>query len=413
MSFDHFPFVPELSRSIQDLGYKEPTSIQSQVIPSILEGKDVRGLAPTGTGKTAAFLLPTLHKMTKPLEKKPSGPRALILVPTRELGMQIATQGNKYSKYLPKVKIVCIAGGVPYHKQLPKLKRPYDILVATPGRLIDLMRQKKIRLREIELLILDEADMMLDMGFMPSVEEILAQVPEKKQTLLFSATFDKRVKSLSEKIMKNPIDVKVERSIKEPAHIEQKLYYATDRSHKNTLLTRLLEDPTREHTIIFTATKVYADQLALELSEKGYKAKALHGDMHQRKRTKTIETMRKGQIEILVATDVASRGIDIQSITHVINYDLPRNPEDYVHRIGRTGRAGAKGIALSFAFDREKHLVKKIQELTSQTLLTEVIAGLEPKPAKKRKKHGHKRSSFSHKRDRHPKKFVHSKKKRR
>ena len=384
MTFHSFDLNPNILKAIAEAGYTQPTPIQLEAIPHVLTGRDIRGSAHTGTGKTAAFLVPALHRLatTKPQQGK--GPRLLILVPTRELGMQIAGQAEKYSTHMPRMRTLCIGGGVPYSKQLPKLSRPYDILVATPGRLIDFMHRKKISLERLDMLVLDEADRMLDMGFVQPVEEIVAAAPSSRQTLLFSATLEGSVKKLSQRILRDPVDVTIESHETQHANIDQKLHYVDTLSHKTSLLDHILSDNDVYTAIIFTSTKRYADQLVAELGEKGHRAGALHGDMNQRQRSRTIASLQKGKIRILVATDVAARGIHVDSITHVINFDLPFHPEDYVHRIGRTGRAGAKGTALSFASPRDRGIVKQIERFTKRPFDIVTIPGLEPKQREER-----------------------------
>ncbi len=382
MSFDTLNLQPKILKAVTAAGYSEPTKIQLKAIPEIMKGSDIRASAQTGTGKTAAFLLPALNLLATPSANGSKGPRVLILVPTRELAMQIATQAEKYSKYLERAKTVCVVGGVPYHSQLRNLSRPYDVLIATPGRLIDFINQRKINFDRVEMLILDEADRMLDMGFSEPVEQIVNATPSSRQTLLFSATLQKSIIKLSEKLMDNPVEITVDAERAKHENIEQKLHYADNLSHKNSLLDHILSDKSLEFAIVFTSTKRHADQLVDELADKGHHTAALHGDMNQRQRTRTITQLRNGRINVLVATDVAARGIDVQSITHVINFDLPNNVEDYVHRIGRTGRAGAKGTAISFAAGRDRHLVKEIEKFTGQQINVSEIAGLEPSPQK-------------------------------
>lgn len=382
MTFENMNLHPQILKAVAEGGYTEPTKVQKEAIPKIIEGLDIRASAQTGTGKTAAFLLPALNRLLKPSEKSGKGPRILILAPTRELAMQIATQSEKYSKYLQRAKTVCVYGGVPYHKEARKLNRPYDVLIATPGRLIDYINQRKIDFSRIEMLVLDEADRMLDMGFLEPVEEIVAAIPSSRQTLLFSATLDGTILKLSERLLKSPTDVVVHAAKDKHENITQALHYTDNMGHKNRMLEHILNRKGVDYAIIFTSTKRHSDQLADELHEKGFWVSALHGDMNQRQRTRTINELRKGKIRILVATDVAARGIDVQSITHVINFDLPRNIEDYVHRIGRTGRAGLEGTAISFASGQDAHLVKKIEKFTGQPIKVSVIEGLEPRVKK-------------------------------
>jgi superfamily II DNA/RNA helicase len=383
MSFENLNLNPKILKAINEAGYTEATKIQEKAIPKIVQGFDIRASAQTGTGKTAAFLLPALNRLAIPAEKKGKGPRVLILAPTRELAMQITTQAEKYSKYLHGLKTVCVYGGVPYHIQSRKLSRPYDILVATPGRLIDFINQRKISLSRVELLVLDEADRMLDMGFLEPVEEIVEATPTSRQTLLFSATLDGSIAKLSARFQKDPMEIVVHSKKEKHENIEQKLHYVDDLHHKNRILEHLLSNEDIQSAIIFTSTKRHADQLEEELQDKGFHAAALHGDMNQRQRTRTIQLLQSGRIKIVVATDVAARGIDVQSISHVINFDLPRQTEDYVHRIGRTGRAGSQGTAISLAVGRDAGLVKRIEEFTGQAITVVEIKGMEPRPLRK------------------------------
>jgi superfamily II DNA/RNA helicase len=400
MAFTQLFLHPLILKAIEEMGYTAPTPIQEQAIPSILKGCDLRASAQTGTGKTAAFILPSLHKLMTPAAKKTRGPRVLILTPTRELAMQIATEAAKYSKYLSKTKTVCIYGGIPYAIQNRDLSRPYEILVATPGRLIDQLERGRIDLSGVELFILDEADRMLDMGFIEPVQEIAAALPASRQTLLFSATLKGSVINLSKNLLKNPLEISIAHAHEKHEQIDQRMHKVDNIAHKYQLLDHFLSDETIFQTIIFTATKHQADQLADKLLDQGHKVAALHGDMNQRQRTRTLTRLRRSEIRILVATDVAARGIDVQTITHVINFDLPMSPEDYVHRIGRTGRAGATGVALSFAAPKDRHLIKRIEQFTGQTLVCHVVQGMEPQLQEK-KSFGHpnnKKSSFRPKR---------------
>lgn len=382
MSFQELKLHPAILKAIEESGYTTPTPIQQQAIPVILAGSDLQASAQTGTGKTAAFVLPCLNRLLVPSTQKALGPRILILVPTRELAMQVAAETAKYSRHLQKVKTVCIYGGVPYPVQNRELSRPYEILVATPGRLLDLLSQKRIVLSRVEVLILDEADRMLDMGFIEPVEKIANITPKTRQTLLFSATLKGSILSLSKRLLKNPQEISIESAEVTHDHIEQRLHYVDNLDHKQSLLEHLLTDPSMNQVIVFTATKILADRVAEKLCEIGHHAAALHGDMNQRQRTRTIKRLRTGEIRVLVATDVAARGIDIQTISHVINFDLPTNAEDYVHRIGRTGRAGAKGVAMSFASHKDSSILKQIERFTKHKLETHVIPGMEPKEKK-------------------------------
>lgn len=366
-----------IQRALSDLGHTTPTQIQDQAIPKVLQGCDLQASAQTGTGKTAAFMLPALNRIAFQQKK---GPRVLILVPTRELAMQVAHESAKYSKYLPFIKTVCIYGGMPYPVQNKALAKPYDILVATPGRLIDHIERKRIRLSSVEMLILDEADRMLDMGFLEPVEYIASQTPQTRQTLLFSATLKSSILNLSKRLLKDPLQIRIEPELTEQKNIAQKLHIVDDIDHKYRLLNHLLEDESMDQVIVFTSTKRQADALADKLSLMGHQAQALHGDMNQRQRTRTITALRKGGVRILVATDVAARGIDVPAISHVINFDLPMGQEDYVHRIGRTGRAGATGTAWTFATYRETSGVRQIEKFTGIQMTPIQIPGMEAKP---------------------------------
>ncbi len=379
MSFKDLIEQPGILKAIEDLGYTTPTPIQKQAIPLILSGCDLRGSAQTGTGKTAAFILPALCKLAKPSTLHGRGPRVLILVPTRELAIQVAEEASKYCKYLDRVKTVCIYGGAPYPIQNRQLARPYEILVATPGRLMDHMNRGKINFSRVEMFILDEADRMLDMGFIGPVEEIAEAIPDSRQTLMFSATLKGSVMKLSERLLKNPKEITVAHDQTTHDNINQRLHHVDNIEHKYKLLDHILNDKELTQAIVFTRTKHHADQLVDKLIKKGYSAGALHGNMNQRQRTKTIMKLRQGEIRILVATDVAARGIDIPAISHVINFDLPENEEDYVHRIGRTGRAGATGIALSFATPKEMGFVRQIEKFTQQKMTPHTIVGMEPR----------------------------------
>lgn len=385
MSFTSLNLHSGILKALEQSGYDEPTPIQNKVIPKVLRGFDIRASAPTGTGKTAAFLLPCLHKICASPQRS-RHPRVLILVPTRELAMQVAGQAKKYSKNLRKVKTVCVYGGTPYPPQIRELSRPYDILIATPGRLIDHLERGKVDLSHIEMFVLDEADRMLDMGFIQPVQQIAEAVAEKRQTLFFSATMKGTVLKLSETLLDKPMEISVARKKMEITNIEQRLHYVDGIQHKHRLLEHFLKDPSMEQAIVFTATKNQADRLTDKLLEEDHRVAALHGDMNQRQRNRTIHRLRQGKLQILIATDVAARGIDIRSISHVINFDLPMHAEEYVHRIGRTGRAGAKGIALSFATFKDAHLVRQIEQYTGQQVPPHVIEGFEPSPAKASRK---------------------------
>lgn len=379
MTFQDQNLHPQILKAIEKAGYQNPTPIQLKAIPKIMQGFDIRASANTGTGKTAAFLLPALNRLTEPSKVKGIGPRVLILVPTRELAMQVAAESIKYSCFLQKTKTVCIYGGAPYPVQNRELSRPHEILVATPGRLIDHMDRGRIDFSRLELLILDEADRMLDMGFIEPVEQIAAATPKTRQTLMFSATLKGNVMKLSDRLLTKPMEISVQQEQVRHENIEQRLHFTDDLNHKYKLLDHLLTDPTIRQAIVFTQTKRHADQLVDILYDQGHQASALHGDMNQRQRTHAINQMRQGKIRVLVATDVAARGIDVQTISHVINFDLPTSTEDYVHRIGRTGRAGSTGVAYSFAAQKDIQALRRIEEFTGHRMTPQVVPGLEPK----------------------------------
>lgn len=384
MPFQDLQLHPDILKAIEDVGYTTPTPIQELAIPKVMSGRDLRASAQTGTGKTAAFILPALNRLLAAPKNQGHGPRILILVPTRELAMQVAAETERYSKYMKRVTTVCIYGGAPYPIQNRQLSRPYEILVATPGRLIDHIDRGRIKFSRLEMLILDEADRMLDMGFIQPVEQIAAATPDDRQTLMFSATLKGPVMKLANSLLTNPDEVAIAAEHTKHENIEQRLHYVDGLQHKHRLLDHLLTELPMEQLVIFTSTKVNADDLLDKLLDQGHQAAALHGDMNQRQRTSTIKKLRQGEIRILIATDVISRGIDVQTISHVINFDMPNNVEDYVHRIGRTGRAGAKGVALSFAAPKDNGLVKRIEQFTGHKLVAHVVAGMEPSARKDR-----------------------------
>ena len=379
MSFETLGLNESLVQALADSGYTQATPIQLEAIPLILEGHDVLASAQTGTGKTAAFMLPALEKLSTPSPVAGRGPRILVLTPTRELALQVTAAAEKYSKHLRRVKVVSILGGMPYPIQNKMLSQPFEVLVATPGRLIDHIERGRIDFSRLEMLILDEADRMLDMGFFDDVERIAMATPATRQTVMFSATFEGNIARLATQLLKTPKRIEIAHQQARHENITQHMHYVDDLSHKNRVLTHLVNDVDINQAIIFTATKRDADSLADDLQAAGHKVAALHGDMHQGARTRTITQMRHGSIRLLVATDVAARGLDVPGITHVINYDLPKNPEDYVHRIGRTGRAGATGIAVSLASPRDSMQLKRIERFTGQLIPAQVIEGLEPK----------------------------------
>ncbi|MHB1116963.1 DEAD/DEAH box helicase [Sideroxydans sp.] len=378
ITFDSLGLAPTILKAVQEAGYTVPSPIQEQAIPEALAGHDLMASAQTGTGKTAAFILPALQKLSVESAVRSKGPRILVLTPTRELAQQVSDAATKYGKNM-RVKVVSILGGMPYPLQNKLLSSPVDILVATPGRLIDHIERGRIDFSRLEMLVLDEADRMLDMGFIDDVERIAAATPKTRQTLLFSATLDGAIGNLAQRLLKSPKRISITATQARHENIEQKLMYTDDMAHKNRILDHLLRDVDLNQAVVFTATKRDADMLADSLSAQGHAAAALHGDMNQRERNRTLVNLRKGSVRVLVATDVAARGIDVPGITHVINFDLPKFAEDYVHRIGRTGRAGASGIAVSFASNRDSGTLRSIERYTGQAILVHTIEGLEPK----------------------------------
>ena len=354
-----------IAKAIAICGYTEPTPIQAQSIPSILDNKDIVACAQTGSGKTAAFVLPALHLLSsQPASKKT---RILILTPTRELASQITKAASLYGKFL-NFNIVNLVGGMPYPQQIRELQRGADIIVATPGRLLDHIEQGRVDLAGIQMLVLDEADRMLDMGFIDDVKYIAKLTPSSRQTLLFSATIGKGLAEIVKSLLKHPVKIDLSNDKIAAPKITQELYRVSSMQQKNRLLKHLLHEGSIYKAIIFSATKINADKLADQLCDDGFSAAALHGDLRQNVRNRTVEQLRSGKIQFLVATDVAARGIDISDVTHVINYDLPRFCEDYVHRIGRTGRAGKTGVAISFVGPADSRHLQNIERYLGERI---------------------------------------------
>ncbi|EDN67524.1 ATP-dependent RNA helicase RhlE [Beggiatoa sp. PS] len=379
MSFEEFNLHPIILKAIQQCGYTTPTGVQAEAIPKVLNGSDLIASANTGTGKTAAFVLPALQRLTNKehrVKKQNGKPSVLVLTPTRELANQISQAIRNYGKNL-RFFSTNLVGGMPYEPQLRALSRPIDIVVATPGRLLDLVERRNIDLSGVNMLVLDEADRMLDMGFVDEVNKIASFTPETRQTLLFSATWDNTMASLARRLLKDPERIQVESQVTQN-NIEQRLHIADDFKHKNRLLLHVLDNEELTQAIIFSATKQGANDLAQELKAQGHSAAALHGDMKQGARNRTLMNLRRGKLRLLVATDVAARGIDVTTVTHVINFDLPRFAEDYVHRIGRTGRAGAAGTAISFALPDDARHLARIERYTGIQVPQVIIPGLEP-----------------------------------
>ena len=377
MLFKDLNLDAKLLKAVEACGFSEPTEIQRQAIPVVLAGRDLMASAQTGTGKTAAFVLPALQKLLSPAAKQGKGPRVLVLTPTRELAMQVNDNIRQFSKFV-KFTNGTIVGGMPYPPQMRMLRQPLDLLVATPGRLMDHMEQGRVDFSRLEVLVLDEADRMLDMGFVDAVNKIAAATPDNRQTLLFSATLEGRVLKIAQQLLKNPERITLATNNERNKAIQQHVHHADSVSHKHQLLDHHLSNVDLNQAVIFTATKRAADRLSRSLAAQGHKSAALHGDMNQSKRKRTVDDMRRGKFRVLVATDVAARGLDIRGITHVINFDMPMVAEDYIHRIGRTGRAGDKGNAISLIGPGDWDKLFSIERLTGRKIKREVIEGLEP-----------------------------------
>jgi ATP-dependent RNA helicase RhlE len=377
MTFRNLGLSTDLLRAVADSGYTEPTPIQQQAIPAILQGQDVFASAQTGTGKTAGFTLPLLQLLgtTNP-NKVYRTPRALILTPTRELADQVNDSVKTYGKYL-SLRSAVVYGGVGIKPQIQMLRRGVDILVATPGRLLDHLGQKTVDLSQIEILVLDECDRMLDMGFIHDIRKILAKLPPSRQTLMFSATFSKTIQQLANTLLKSPTQIEVAPRNTAAIQVEQ-VVHPVDRDRKRELLSHMIGFNNWQQVLVFTRTKHGANRLAEQLAKDGLKSAAIHGNKTQAARTRALQDFKQGKVRVLVATDVASRGLDIDQLPHVVNFELPNVPEDYVHRIGRTGRAGNVGRAVSLVCGDEYPLLKNIERLLNQTLAKDVIPGYEP-----------------------------------
>jgi ATP-dependent RNA helicase RhlE len=380
MSFSTFGLSDEIIRAVNERGYTEPTPIQKQAIPAVLSGADLLAGAQTGTGKTAGFTLPILHRLSDQSKKgslqKRSPIRALILTPTRELAAQVEESVREYGKYL-NLNSMTIFGGVGMNPQIQRLKSRIDILVATPGRLLDHVQQRTVDLSHIEILVLDEADRMLDMGFIRDIRRILALLPKKRQNLLFSATFSQEIKALAGGLLDRPAIIEIARRSLTADTVAQRVY-PVDRDKKRQLLTHLIQQNRWGQVLVFTRTKHGADRLVKQLMEDRIQALAIHGNKSQGARTRALAEFKDGSLQVLVATDIAARGLDINDLPHVVNFELPNVPEDYVHRIGRTGRAGADGEAVSLVCVDEHKLLADIERLIKQPLPKEVVVGFEP-----------------------------------
>jgi ATP-dependent RNA helicase RhlE len=385
MKFADLRLAEPILRAVDSAGYVTATPIQAQAIPHALEGKDVLGCAQTGTGKTAAFALPILQKLSESgraagfnlhvperASSKANGPkparrpRALILAPTRELATQIADDFRTYGKFL-HVRQTVIFGGVNQNPQVDSLRRGVDVVIATPGRLLDLMQQGHVDLRSIETLVLDEADRMLDMGFIHDIRKVVARIPQQRQTMLFSATMPNEIRKLADSLLRNPVQVQVAPASATADKIDQKVYFV-DRNNKPALLAHLVSDLPMTRAIVFTRTKHGADRVVRHLHNRGIRAEAIHGNKSQNARQRALDNFKSNRIPVLVATDIASRGIDVDGVTHVVNYDLTHEPETYVHRIGRTARAGASGSAVSFCDREERPNLKAIESLIRRSI---------------------------------------------
>lgn len=376
MSFSSLGLAPSLVSRLDSLGYRQPTAVQTAAIPQALQGDDLMVSAQTGSGKTAAFMLPTIHRLLNQ-PATTSGVAVLVLTPTRELAQQIGQATQSYAKGRQQLNTAVVVGGTPYRAQIRALSRPVDILVATPGRLMDHLQAGRLSLEQVHTLILDEADRMLDMGFINDIRRIVAQLPKQRQNLLFSATLDGTVAKLATEMMQAPKTITIATAQQNHEHISQSLLYADDRAHKLKLLHHLLLDAELNQAIVFTATKRGADRLARQLNQRGLTAGALHGDMNQRQRSRTLAQLQQARLRILVATDVAARGIDVPGISHAINFDLPMQAEDYTHRIGRTGRAGKHGLAITLADVNEHDKVRRIERFIGQSIPVTSVEGLE------------------------------------
>ncbi len=380
MSFTTLGLSAELLRAISDQGYTKPTPVQRQAIPVILNGKDVLAGAQTGTGKTAGFALPILQCLSE--RSRIGGKnsvRALILTPTRELAAQVEESVAAYGKHLP-LKSAVIYGGVNIDPQIRKLRAGIDILVATPGRLLDHVRQRTVDLSKIEFLVLDEADRMLDMGFIKDIRKILALLPQRRQSLLFFATFSDEIKKLAEDLLSSPVLIEVARRNTAGENIEQ-LVYPVDRKRKPELLSFLIDSKDWRQVLVFTRTKHGANRLTRQLERKGISASAIHGNKSQGARTRSLSDFKHGEVRVLVATDIAARGLDIDQLPHVVNFELPNVSEDYVHRIGRTGRAERKGTAISLVCIDERELLRGIERLLKHKIPEQIVEGFEPDPS--------------------------------
>ncbi|WP_316678495.1 ATP-dependent RNA helicase SrmB [uncultured Tolumonas sp.] len=390
MSFESLELDPILLQAVEELGFTRPTTIQTQVIPVAMEGRDVMASAPTGTGKTAAFLLPMMQHMIDFPRRRPGPARALILTPTRELALQITEQAEALAAYT-HLKVASIIGGVAEEKQLPALEKTVDIIIATPGRLMQYIEDERFDSRDIEILVLDEADRMLDMGFIGDVDRIAAEARWRKQTMLFSATLEGAgLRKFAEDLLKDPAELFAEPPRSERKKIQQLVYFADTAEHKFQLLKHLLQQEDVTRSIIFVKTRERLAELVSQLQASGIDCAWLRGEMEQEKRIEALNKFRSERVKILVATDVASRGIDLPDVSHVFNYDMPRSADTYIHRIGRTGRAGKKGCAINLVEAHDVGMMERVERYTEEKMMRRVVDSLRPqhkisKPAGKRK----------------------------
>ena len=376
MHFTDLDLSQPLLDAVAAEGYETPSPIQAKAIPPILEGRDVMAAAQTGTGKTAGFTLPILQRLSSGQQAKPNQARALILTPTRELAAQVSDSVATYGKHLP-LRSTVVFGGVKINPQMMKLRKGVDVLVATPGRLLDLYNQKAVKFDHLEVLVLDEADRMLDMGFIHDIRKILALLPKRRQNLMFSATFSDEIRQLAKGLVNDPIEVSVTPRNKTAETVEQWLH-PVDKNRKSALLTHLIHAEQWNQVLVFTRTKHGANRLTKKLEAKNIKAAAIHGNKSQNVRTRALADFKSSTIQVLVATDIAARGLDIEQLPYVVNFDLPNVPEDYVHRIGRTGRAGSTGQAVSLVCAEEYKQLSDIERLTKQLIVRKDVAGFEP-----------------------------------
>ena len=387
MTFANLGLHEALTNAVADAGYDTATEVQLTALPLALAGKDLMVSSSTGSGKTASFILPALERIiaaradtTQKRDRNTVyGPRVLVLTPTRELAMQVAKAASTYGRHVQGLRVATVVGGVPYPAQIKSLRGPLDILISTPGRLLDHLQTGKAVLENVDILVLDEADRMLDMGFIDDINTIADHVPATRQTVMFSATFAGHVGRLAQNLLRDPQRIDVSSHTDTHENIEQRLHWADNHHHKNALLDHILTERAMEQALVFTSTQRDADWLADRLADMGHAVASLHGGMPQGRRNRVLQGLRTQQLKVLVATDVAARGIDVPSISHVINYGLPMKAEDYVHRIGRTGRAGKNGLAITLGERMDAGMIRRIQQFTTQNIPVSAIVGLEPK----------------------------------